>query len=56
MNDLIQSGYNAATKRLSLACGLTQFPLEILDLADSLEILDLSNNQLTSLPDEFGQL
>jgi hypothetical protein len=30
--------------------------LEILSLADSLEILDLSNNQLTSLPKELIQL
>ncbi|HEY9879890.1 MAG TPA: leucine-rich repeat-containing protein kinase family protein [Leptolyngbyaceae cyanobacterium] len=56
MKDLIQSGYDAATKRLNLACGLTQFPLELLELADSLEILDLSNNQLSSLPHEFSQL
>lgn len=56
MTDLIQSGYDSATRRLSLACGLTQFPLEILELADSLEILDLSNNQLTTLPDELSQL
>lgn len=54
--DLIQSGYDPTTRRLKLACGLTQFPLEILDLADSLEILDLSNNQLTALPDAFSQL
>ncbi|MEA5465645.1 leucine-rich repeat-containing protein kinase family protein [Leptothoe sp. PORK10 BA2] len=42
--------------RLQLAQNLTEFPLEILDLADSLEILDLSNNQLSTLPDEFSQL
>lgn len=30
--------------------------MEILSLADSLEILDLSNNQLTSLPNELKQL
>ena len=43
-------------KRLKLSCGLTEFPIKILDLADSLEILDLSNNRLSSLPDAFEQL
>lgn len=32
------------------------FPLEILSLADSLEVLDLSNNKLTTLPAEIAQL
>ncbi|WP_246564013.1 leucine-rich repeat-containing protein kinase family protein [Leptothoe spongobia] len=41
--------------RLKLSQNLTEFPLEILELADSLEILDLSNNQLTTLPQEFSQ-
>ena len=54
--DLLRSGQLAGTQRLDLAAGLTRFPLEILDLADSLEILNLSNNQLKSLPDEFGKL
>lgn len=42
--------------RLKLSENLTEFPNEILDLADSLEILDLSNNQLRTLPEEFAQL
>ena len=54
--DLLRSGQLAGTKRLNLACGLTEFPPEIFDLADSLEILDLSRNHLKSLPNEFGQL
>jgi len=54
--DLLRAGRLAGTQKLSLACGLTEFPPEILDLADSLEILDLANNQLAALPDEFGQL
>ncbi|MEM9164139.1 MAG: protein kinase, partial [Cyanobacteria bacterium P01_F01_bin.4] len=54
--NLLRSGQLAGQKRLQLACGLTEFPVEILDLADSLEILDLSNNQLRTLPDAFGQL
>jgi len=52
----LQSGQLQGAKRLALAAGLTQFPLEILALADSLEILDLTHNHLTSLPDEFGCL
>ncbi|MBW4659168.1 MAG: leucine-rich repeat-containing serine/threonine-protein kinase [Drouetiella hepatica Uher 2000/2452] len=54
--DLLRSGQLAGVKRLNLYGGLAQFPSEILDLADSLEILDLSDNCLKSLPDEFAQL
>lgn len=43
-------------KRLQIAEQLTTFPLEILTLSDSLEVLDLSNNRLSSLPDEFASL
>ena len=52
----LQSGELAGTKRLALAENLSSFPVEILSLADSLEVLDLSNNQLSSLPEEFAQL
>jgi hypothetical protein len=52
---LLRSGQLAGTKRLALACGLTRFPTEIFELADSLEILDLSNNHLNGLPDDFRQ-
>jgi hypothetical protein len=52
----LQSGELIGTKHLKLSCGLTAFPLEIIDLADTLEILDLSNNQLESLPNDFGKL
>lgn len=58
MNTLAQlkSGELIGIKRLTLSENLTSFPLEILSLADSLEVLDLSNNQLTSLPDELVKL
>ncbi|KQW97192.1 protein kinase [Massilia sp. Root418] len=46
---------NGAT-RLQIACGLTEFPPEIFELADTLEILDLSGNALSSLPDDLSQL
>lgn len=52
----IQSGQLVGVKRLQLSCGLTEFPAEIFDLADSLEILDLSDNALTSLPDRLPDL
>jgi len=52
----LKSGELTGIKRLTLAENLTSFPIEILSLADSLEILDLSNNQLTSLPQELMQL
>lgn len=52
----LKSGELLGIKRLTLAENLTTFPLEILDLADSLEILDLSNNQLSELPQEITQL
>ena len=52
----LKSGELSGIKRLSLSENLTSFPIEILSLADSLEILDLSNNQLTSLPQELAQL
>ena len=54
--DALRSGQFAGHKRLNLSCDLTEFPLEVLDLSDSLEILDLSNNHLSSLPKEFEQL
>lgn len=54
--NLLRSGQLAGSKRLKLECGLTEFPSEIFALADSLEILDLSNNHLRALPDEFERL
>lgn len=43
-------------KRLQLAEGLTQFPQEIFSLANSLEVLDLSDNKLSELPDNLSDL
>jgi hypothetical protein len=52
----LKAGHLVGISRLALSENLTSFPTEILALADTLEILDLSNNQLTSLPDEIKQL
>ena len=53
---LLRSGKLAGATRLDLAYGLTEFPREIFDLADTLEVLNLSQNQLDSLPDDLPRL
>ena len=52
----LKAGQLAGIKRLDLRCGLTEFPREIFDLADSLEILNLTGNALSSLPDDLHRL
>lgn len=52
----LKSGQLIGIKRLQLVEGLTVFPHEIFELADTLEVLDLSNNQLDALPADFGRL
>lgn len=52
----LRAGELVGITRLQLAEDLTEFPEEIFTLADSLEILDLSNNRLHSLPCDFHRL
>ena len=52
----LQTGQLAGAVRLKLSCGLTEFPREIFDLADTLEILDLSGNALSTLPNDLPRL
>lgn len=52
----LRSGHLKGVKRLTLSENLTSFPIEIFDLADTLEILDLSNNALSSVPDDIKRL
>jgi hypothetical protein len=52
----LRAGRLAGATRLDLSCGLTEFPREIFDLADSLETLNLSGNALDALPDDLGRL
>ncbi len=52
----LAAGELQGTTKLTLACGLTTFPEAIYTLADTLEILDLSSNQLSTLPDNFAKL
>ena len=53
---LLRAGKLAGTTRLDLSCGLTEFPPEIFDLADSLEVLNLTGNRLSDLPDDLPRL
>lgn len=52
----LRSGALAGTHRLDLACGLETLPPEVLDLADTLEILNLTGNRLSALPPDLGRL
>jgi Leucine-rich repeat (LRR) protein len=52
----LRAGQLAGARELKLPCGLSEFPREIFDLADTLEVLDLSNNALTTLPDDLPRL
>jgi hypothetical protein len=52
----LRTGQLAGLTRLDLSAGLTEFPREIFDLADTLEILNLSGNALSSLPADLPRL
>jgi hypothetical protein len=52
----LRSGALAGTRRLDLSCDLTEFPDEILALADTLEVLNLSGNRLRTLPHPLTRL
>ena len=52
----LRAGELAGARRLDLGCGLSEFPAEIFDLADSLEVLNLSGNALSSLPHDLHRL
>jgi len=43
-------------KKLKLACALSEFPIEIFDMAETLEVLDMTDNNLSTLPDDFAKL
>lgn len=52
----LRRGELAGITRLDLSEDLTEFPREIFSLADSLEVLNLSGNRLSSLPDDLPRL
>ncbi|MDO6682382.1 leucine-rich repeat-containing protein kinase family protein [Oceanobacter sp. 5_MG-2023] len=52
----LRNGELKGCRHLKLTQALETFPEEIFTLADSLEVLDLSDNQLTALPDDLSRL
>lgn len=55
--DALRRGDLAGARELRLPNGgLTEFPREILGLAETLEVLDLGGNALTDLPADFARL
>ena len=55
----LRAGELCGARHLKLSENLTEFPREILSLKETLEVLDLTGNQLSTLPDElagFGKL
>lgn len=52
----LRRGEYLGVTHLKLSEQLTEFPEEIYTLADTLEVLDLSNNLLTDLPADFTRL
>lgn len=52
----LRDGELIGSSHLKLSCNLKEFPSEIFNLADSLEILDLSGNALSSLPERLPEL
>jgi hypothetical protein len=52
----LRAGEYNGLNRVKIPSGLTEFPLEILQLSDSLEILDLSGNPLSELPEDISRL
>jgi len=55
LRDLV-SGRLEGVRELRLCESLEVFPREILDLAETLEVLDLSGNRLRELPEDFARL
>ena len=54
--EALRSGQYKGTKKLKLSADFSYFPPEILSLFETLEVLDLSNNPLSDLPNDFSRL
>ena len=52
----LRTGALRGAQRLTLRAGLRELPDEIYSLADTLEVLDLSGNELDHMPDDLARL
>lgn len=52
----LRNGDLSGTTRLDLQANLTELPEEVFALADTLEVLNITGNQLTDLPDQLATL
>ncbi|MEY4752591.1 MAG: hypothetical protein RJA44_266 [Pseudomonadota bacterium] len=52
----LRSGARAGARRLDLSADLSELPAEVFDLADTLEVLNLSGNRLRTLPAGMARL
>lgn len=52
----LRNGELNGTTRLDLHANLTKLPDEVFALADTLEVLNITGNQLTDLPDQLARL
>jgi predicted Ser/Thr protein kinase len=51
----LKSGNLIGSKNIKIAAGLETFPQELYSLVDTIEVLDLTDNNLTTLPDDFDK-
>jgi hypothetical protein len=56
MLDALRRGDLAGSRHLRLPSGLTELPVEVFGLADTLEILEIGPGGLATLPADFGRL
>lgn len=55
MKQYIQNNSESKVTHIKIAEGLTEFPRALFEWSDTLEILDLSDNNLSTLPADFGK-
>lgn len=53
--EALENGSLTGLSTFKLSSALTTFPQSLFKLADTLEVLDLSGNQLHTLPEDFGR-
>ena len=49
----LKAGTLAGAREIRLSCALMEFPAELFEFVDTLEILDIGGNQLRELPDSL---